>query len=874
MRPIPWRAPVALIALAVAIVASGQARAQKNYQRPTEGVVLPSPSITETDDATALAINPAAIGFLDSWSFTYVGAWVNAQDRLAGQGHGLFFAFPLGPLGLGVATEFLTPPEAVSDWQGLDDRARFSLGMSFNIQRAVGIGLAYRTYFKYDLGDIDTLDLGLTVRPANQLALAFTVSDVNTPNVNYRETDNTLNPPRVEEAPLRFAVGLTLRPLGNDRLALGGEMLYYTGTVQRWTQPDGVPPDGYMPHDYNRMDFIALLDVMIFNGLSLRARFGAESIDDENDENGYFIDASLAIDFPNFGLTASPYYKLHPDGFRGLQGVAWKVRFSGDEAPSLTIPAVLRPAHAVLIEIDKKPDSYGTAKLLHTLERIVDDGAVDMLVLRPEAGTLSLTQAREVRRRIREMQNRGGKAICYLTEATAPVYFACASADEVWMNPAGGARLTGMASQALFFKDLLDKIGVSADIVRIGEYKSAPESFTRTGPSDPATQAINRFLDSVYDRVARDLAADRDLTDMDAAKRLLEDGPYTATEALAAGLVDKLITADRLSEELGELADGKLTVQDNYGEAPVKHRTYLDAPAVAVVHINGDLITGESIHIPFFDIKMTGSKTMTEVLRELGDDPRIHAVVLRIDSSGGSAVASDIIWHEVMALKERKPVIASLGPVAASGAYYIASAADVIYAEPTTLTGSIGIFYGKADVSGLLDKVGIDVATFKRGEHADMESWTRPYTPEERRKLLGQIRQFYNIFLDRVVEGRGRGFTREIVDKRGRGRIWSGADAKYHLLVDELGGYLEAVNHARELGNVGKGTRVFHVPEKEGGLLRMIMKSMRAAFDEPSPLDAILSRPEVKSALRAALPFAAVEPGAPQARLPFAIVEP
>ncbi|MBW2277030.1 MAG: signal peptide peptidase SppA [Deltaproteobacteria bacterium] len=870
MRLTPLKAPVALIALTAVVLTSGQAGAQNYYQRPTEGVVLPSPSVTETDDATAIAINPAAIGFLDSWSFTYVGAWVNTQDRLTGQGHGLFFAFPLGPIGLGVATEFLTPPEFVEDLQGLDDRARFSLGMAINIQRAVGIGLAYRTFFRYDLGDIDTLDLGLTVRPANQLALAFTVSDVNAPRVNYAATDNTLIPARAEDAPRRFNVGLTIRPLGNDRLALGGEMIYIYGDVKRVGRYDT-----FFTKRYTRTDFVAMLDVMLFDGLSLRARFGAEDAGESgSDENGYFIDGSLAIDFENFGLTAAPYYKIRPDDYQGLQGVSWKVRFSGDEAPALSIPSVLRPTHAVIIDIEKRHDSYGTAKLMHRFERIIDDDGVDMIVLRPDGGSLSLTQAREIRRRIGELQDRGGRAVCYLTEATAPVYFACAGADEVWMNPAGGARLTGLASQALFFKDLLDKVGVSADIVRIGEYKSAPEAFTRTGPSEPASQAINRFLDSVYDRVSRDLAADRDLADMDAAKRLIEDGPYTATEALAAGLVDRLVTNDKLSEELGELADGKLTVQDNYGEAPLKHRTYLDAPAVAVVHIDGDLIDGESVNIPFFGIKMTGAKSMTKTLRGLADDPRIHAVVLRIDSPGGSAVASDIIWHEVMSLKERKPVIASMGPVAASGGYYIASAADVIYAEPTTLTGSIGIFYGKADVSGLLDKVGIDVTTFKRGEHADMESWTRPYTPEERRKLLGQIRQYYNMFLDRVAEGRGRGFNREIVDKRGRGRIWSGADAKYHLLVDELGGYLEAVNHARSLGNVGKGTRVFHVPENDGGLLKMLIKSMRSAIDEPSPLDAFLSRADIKSALKAALPFAAVEPGAPQARLPFAIVEP
>jgi protease-4 len=866
--------PVALAVIAAAALWSGSARAQNNYNRPTEGVVLPSPSLTETDDATAIAINPSAIGFLDSWNFAYVGAWVNTQHRLAGQGHGLFFAFPLGPLGLGLATEFMTPPEVVEDWQGLDPRARLSLAMSINVQRAVGIGMAYRTMLKYNYGDIDTLDLGLTVRPANQLSLAFTVSDVNTPRVNYGPTNNTLIPARTEDAPRRFAVGLTIRPLGNDRLALGGEMLYLYGDVMRF--PNRLATE-LVKKRFTRTDFIGMLDVMIVDGLSLRARFGAEAAGDDNTpDHGYFLDGSLAVDFEHFGLTASPYYRVGPEegGERGLHGVSWKVRFSGDESPALPIPRALRPANAVLIKVSRKPDSYGMAQLMHRLERIADDGAIDMVVLRLEAGAFSLTQARDVRRRIRELSNEGVQTVCYLTEATAPVYYSCAAADEVWINPAGGARLTGLSAQALFFKDLLGKIGVSADIVRIGEYKGSPEMFTRTGPSEPVSQAMNRYVDSVYQRVVGDLKDDRDLADVEAAKKILEDGPYTATEALAAGLVDRLVSADKLEDELGGLVEGKLVLLDEYGKAPLKHRTYLDAPAVAVVHINGDLIDGESVDIPIFDIKMTGSKSMTEVLRDLAEDTRIQAVVLRINSPGGSAVASDIIWHEVMALKERKPVIASMGPVAASGAYYIASAADVIYAEPTTLTGSIGIFYGKADVSKLLDKVGIDVATYKRGEHADMESWTRPYTPEERRKLLGQIRQFYNLFLDRVAQGRGRGFTREIVDKRGRGRIWSGSDAKYHLLVDELGGYLEAVNHARELGNVGKGTRVFHVPEPEGGLLRMVMKSMRAALAEPSPLDALLSRADVKKLLRAAVPFASVDPGTPQARLPYAIIEP
>ncbi|MBW2531849.1 MAG: signal peptide peptidase SppA, partial [Deltaproteobacteria bacterium] len=306
----------------------------------------------------------------------------------------------------------------------------------------------------------------------------------------------------------------------------------------------------------------------------------------------------------------------------------------------------------------------------------------------------------------------------------------------------------------------------------------------------------------------------------------------------------------------------------------LRHRRYLDAPAVAVLHIEGDLIDGENVEIPFLGVRMSGAKTLAESIRELRQDQRVRAVVLRIDSPGGSALASDIVWNEVMALRESKPVIASLGSVAASGGYYIASAADEIYAEPTTLTGSIGIFYGKADVSGLLDKVGIDVATFKRGAHADMESWARPYTPEERQRLMEAIGEYYKLFKERIVEGRGRGFDTKIVEKLARGRIWSGTDARYHLLVDELGGYTQALARARELGRVSPETKIFHVPERKRGLLVRLAGQLRALVsDGPSPMEMLLSTPEARRTMAAALPFAFADPGAPRARLPYSLIQ-
>ncbi len=862
----------AALLLVITAIASGASAQNVVNTRATEGVVLPASSTTEVNDATALSVNPANIGFLDSWSFVYAGSWLADQRHLAGQGHGLFLALPIGPLGLALATEFLTPPGDIEEWQGLDNRMRFSMGLSLNPIRALGFGVAYRTFFYYDLGDIDTFDFFLTVRPVNYLAMAVTLGDANRPEVAFNATESRAGariPSRIENVPRRFGVALTIRPLGTDRLAIGGELNYLYGESKVFIGSPGTFED----RSFRRTDVNALLSWMLVDGLMLRTRFGAEGLRDDDIDNGYFLDFALSIDSRRFplGMRAGSHFKLSPKDGRGFEALSWAVRISGDEAPSL--PFHLPPTRAVLFEIEKRIDSYGEARLMALMDRVTDDKAVDILVLRPDAKTINLDQALDIRRRIREMNAAGKKTVCYLTEATSSVYLACAPAREIWINPAGGIRLAGMSMKSVHFKNLFDKIGIQADIVRIGEYKSAPETFTRTSPTDPSVQATERYLDSVYAHVIANLERDRGFSGHDATRNVIEDGPYTSSEALAAGLVDRVVPADKLNEELQTLSDGPVAVNDEYGKDRLRHRSYIDAPAVAVVHIDGDIIDGESVDVPFFNIRMTGAKTMTEELRKLAENPEITAVVLKINSPGGSALASDMIWREVMALREKKTVIASLGSVAASGGYYIASAADVIYAEPTTLTGSIGIFYGKADVSGLLGKIGIDITTFKRGSHSDMESWTRPYTPEERRKLLGQIREYYNLFLDRVVEGRGNGFTREIVDKRGRGRIWSGADAKHHLLVDELGGYPEALNYARNVGFVSKSTRVYHVPKVKKGLLRRLIGLMKASTDTTTPLDALLGSTEMKSALKAVLPFAVSDHGAPQARLPFAILD-
>ncbi len=838
----------ALVLIITAASTRALAQDEPVDRKGTGGVLQPSASITETRDATSLSINPANIALLDSWSLAYVGAWVGDQRNLAGQGHGGFFAFPIGPLGLGVSIEALTPPDPVLNWQGLDARARFSVGLGFQIQRAFALGIAYRTFWAYGAGDIDTVDLGLTIAPINYLALSLVASDLNAPKLRYISA---------ERAARRLNVGLTVRPLGRDVLAVGGELSYH------------------YTDNWNRTDLTGIVTARLFGGVGLRARFGVQSLRGDDFNRGYFLDGALTLDLPHIGLTGSSYGQVGPKGSRGYQGTSWKVALSGERGPYIDLPRALRPTRAVLLEIDKPLENAKLARFSQLLARIAGDEDVDLVVFKPKAGVLSLEGGFELRRRIEALQEAGRKVVCDLDEATRAVYLMCAGADQIWVNPGGGVRMAGLAMPVTFFGELLSKVGVNADIVRIGEYKSAPESYTRTSPSEPAAEQIEQYVDSAYQHIVSSVARGRGW-DWERAREVIEDGPYTAGEALEAGLADELVPDDLFDAKLREWSGGAVVVDSRYAQAIWHRERYLDAPAVAVVHIDGDIVDGETMSVPLLDVKMVGSETVKETLRRIKADPTIRAVVLRINSSGGSALASEKIWREVMALRKVKPVIASLGPVAASGGYYIASAAHVIYAEPVTLTGSIGIFYGKADVSGLLDKVGVDVTMFKRGPHADMSSWTRPYTPKERERLMAQIKEYYDLFLERVVEGRGRGFTTEIVDKLGRGRIWSGQRARELLLVDEFGGYMEALDEARARGEVPEDIAVSHYTGESGSLLGLVLDAMSSVtqpgLNRETRAWSLLAT-QYADLMAAALRLGTGSALAPRARLPFVFVE-
>jgi protease IV len=439
----------------------------------------------------------------------------------------------------------------------------------------------------------------------------------------------------------------------------------------------------------------------------------------------------------------------------------------------------------------------------------------------------------------------------------------CASADRIVVAPSGGLRYAGLKSQYLYLKGLLDKIGVRAEFVRIGPHKTAPEQFTNEHAGPVANDDhidILRQQEAVF---VRNLSLYRHMNE-ERIREVTAHGPFIATEARDAGFVDAFAYDDELERATQELV-GHAVAYSKYGDETAAPSEF-NGPRgkVGLLYLDGDIIDGRSQHIPLLDMRLVGSYSMAETIRQLRDDPTIRAVVLRIESPGGSSLASDVMWRELTLLGKRKPLIVSMGAVAASGGYYVASASRNIFALPLTITGSIGVFYGKADVSGLLDKIGVTVDTYKTAPRADAESFFRGFTPDEQRELENKVHQFYDTFLDRVSQGRG--MPKGQIDEVGRGRVWTGQQALERRLVDHLGGLRSALEAARSEGNLPEDAPIVELPRENESLVQLVLDAVGAGSDRGLASASALP-PALRGLARALAPLVVYRGDEPLARM-------
>ncbi|MEO5831767.1 MAG: signal peptide peptidase SppA [Nakamurella sp.] len=366
---------------------------------------------------------------------------------------------------------------------------------------------------------------------------------------------------------------------------------------------------------------------------------------------------------------------------------------------------------------------------------------------------------------------------------------------EIWLQPGGGLGLLGVGIETTFVRGALDRLGIEPQLQQRHEFKNAADAIMRTEFSDAHRSALDRLAESIFDDAVAAIASGRGMSTV-RVRELADTGPRTAAEARDVGLVDTLGYRDQayaaIRAKVG--VDAELLFADRWRarrrcRMPARHRTH-----VALVEVRGGIVSGRSRRSPMG--RQVGSDTVGAALRAATADPQVAAVVLRVDSPGGSAVASDAIWREVCRVSEAgKPVVVSMGAAAASGGYYIACPADVIVALPSTLTGSIGVFGGKVVVRALLERLGINTGSVSHGTRSLMFSPRRGFTDDERERLAVTIDAIYDDFVDKVAQGRGR--PKGEIEAVARGRVWTGSDALRVGLVDELGGLRDAVRIAR-----------------------------------------------------------------------------
>jgi protease-4 len=434
------------------------------------------------------------------------------------------------------------------------------------------------------------------------------------------------------------------------------------------------------------------------------------------------------------------------------------------------------------------------------------DPRITSVVLMPS--TLDLPfwgKVQELRNAVLDFRESGKSVTAFLEYGGEREYYLASAANRVFMLPTSPLDLTGVVSYEVFLRGALDRFGAYPDFLHIGDYKTAVNTFTErtfTPAHKEMAEALNRDM---YDQLVRDIAMARKKTPAE-MRALIDQGPFSPEDALRAGLIDDLAYEDQLDDRVPELRTGSGDMRridgPDYERVNPSSVGFSPRSRIAVLYAVGTIVSGKSGFDPV-NGAVVGSETMVEQIKRVRDDDSIKAIVLRVDSPGGSSIASDVIWRELMITRDTnpsRPIVVSMGDLAASGGYYISMPGQVIVAQPGTLTGSIGIFTGKFVVTGTLDKVGIRTETVQSGKNATTNSPFHQFTPEQRAKVLDYMQGFYDNFVEKAAESRHT--TPERIDAVAQGRVWTGQQARQHGLVDELGGLNEAIEIAKQRAKI------------------------------------------------------------------------
>lgn len=475
------------------------------------------------------------------------------------------------------------------------------------------------------------------------------------------------------------------------------------------------------------------------------------------------------------------------------------------------------------------------------IKKAAIDSEIKGLVLEVDGVGIGWGKVDELNQAVQLFRKSGKKVYAYLEGGELKDYLVAIAADKVFLPESGWLMLTGLRAEVTFYKALMDKIGAQADFLKMGDFKSAVEPYTRTSMSESSRKQLETVLDdffhqSIIQRIVT-LRAGRKFSS-EQVRTFIDQGPYTAKRAMELGLIDQVVYFHGVTQEFKkDLKVEEVALVKNYGKDKVEEidlsnpfavfkllatpKTSTNSrPKIAVIFASGAITTGRSMQ-DFMGDSNCGSTTIIQAIRQAENDKSVKAIVLRVDSPGGSALASDLIWAELKRCK--KPVVASMSDVAASGGYYICMAASRIFAEPGTLTGSIGVFGGKINLGGTYGKLGIHSEVITRGANANLFSSTSGFSNSERESMTKLIEDVYDQFLNKAIEGRnkaGNKMDRTKLESLAGGRVWTGRQAKENGLVDELGTLSDAIRFAAKNSGLpaDKEPELLMLPKSRGFL--------------------------------------------------------
>jgi protease IV len=477
--------------------------------------------------------------------------------------------------------------------------------------------------------------------------------------------------------------------------------------------------------------------------------------------------------------------------------------------------------------LEREGNAVTVTEIWRSLERASADNRIKAIIMEPHGTAMGWAKMQEIRADIVKFKKSGKPVYAYLRNPGLREYYLASAADKIYFTPTDVLYIKGLRAELTYYKGTLDKLGVQMEMEHAGKYKDALDSFVRTSMTPETREVMNSFLDDLYGQIVSAIAGSRKKSEAE-VRAMIDDGPLLSKAAVDRGLIDGLLFEDQFYDEVKKKAGVTELKKISMSEYSQANRATDTRNKIAILVGDGAITRGSSPTSAFGEEGGITSTSMMKHIRQIRDDSSIKGVILRVDSPGGDAIASDEILREMKLLSQKKPLVISMSDVAASGGYYISMTGDPVLAYPGTITGSIGVIFGKVNLRGLYDKIGVTKESLIRGKNAAIDSEYTALSPEGRKKLKEGIDEIYHTFLGHVASARKKEMTE--IEDLAQGRAWLGSQAKSRGLVDELGGLDRSLELIKERAKIGAGEKVALVlyPPKKTLFEQLFSKTTQA----------------------------------------------